>query len=372
MQLSDLLDLNLLEAHLAHGYVRQQAHPTLPLVILNYTHAAQWDRAWDPITCQCRGLIVDDEGEVVARPWEKFFNYGEFDEGVLDLDAPVTVRDKLDGSLGIMYPDPTQPSGYAIATRGSFTSEQALRGTELLQSYLLYSAPGELPVTRWTPLLGITYLFEIIYPENRIVLDYDGRSELVLLGVVETDTGMQDHGDVTWPGPIAAFHSAKTMAEALAIEPRPNAEGIVVTYKDSGLMVKIKQEDYVALHRLVTGLNEKTVWEHAAAGGELAELLAPLPEEFHPWVLGVWGNLQGAYRSIVMDARDEYGIVVGDLLVGGASIDRKDFAERAKAYAPGPHLLFMLFDGKPIDEAVWKMVKPKGARSLVPTSEDTA
>jgi hypothetical protein len=46
----------------------------------------------------------------------------------MDLAARCVVTDKLDGSLGILYPT---PDGHAIATRGAFVSEQALHATEL-------------------------------------------------------------------------------------------------------------------------------------------------------------------------------------------------------------------------------------------------
>ena len=32
---------------------------------------------WDEITLQCRGLVTDNEGNVVARPFKKFFNIEE-------------------------------------------------------------------------------------------------------------------------------------------------------------------------------------------------------------------------------------------------------------------------------------------------------
>ncbi|GIH79629.1 hypothetical protein [Planobispora longispora] len=51
------------------GLVREQAHPELPLRILNYTEKAQAERAWNEVTLACRGLIVDDDGRVVARPF---------------------------------------------------------------------------------------------------------------------------------------------------------------------------------------------------------------------------------------------------------------------------------------------------------------
>jgi RNA ligase len=108
-------------------------------------------------------------------------------------------------------------------------------------------------------------LFEIVYPENRIVLDYGGRDDLMLLGAVEIATGRS-------VGPNDS-HACGGRGRAPSVRIRdgcrcarrpaaPNAEGLVLHLIDTDERVKIKQEDYVALHRIVTGLNERTVWEH--------------------------------------------------------------------------------------------------------------
>ncbi len=53
--------------------VYKQVHPTLPLTIWNYSEKVQYDNLWDDITLQTRGLVTDDKGNVVARPFKKFF-----------------------------------------------------------------------------------------------------------------------------------------------------------------------------------------------------------------------------------------------------------------------------------------------------------
>src|ERR1700710_142802 len=118
--LADVLDPVDLAAAVENGHVRSQRHPERPYVIYNYTEACQYAGAWTPVTLACRGLIVDIATDsVIARPFSKFFNHGEADAPSLRADAAVRVTDKADGSLGIIYGD-------AVATRGSFTSDQAL------------------------------------------------------------------------------------------------------------------------------------------------------------------------------------------------------------------------------------------------------
>src|SRR6185369_15422771 len=143
-----------------------------------------------------------------ARPFAKFFNHGQPGAPGIDLTEPVAVSDKADGSLGILYPD---GAGWAVATRGSFASDQARHATALL-------------ATRYpdfTPPPGLTVLFEIIYPANRIVLDYQGLDDLVLLGAVDIATGRSFGPEAVpdWPGPVVETFGYATFAEALAAPP---------------------------------------------------------------------------------------------------------------------------------------------------------
>lgn len=318
-----------------------------------------WDKTWNDVTTQCRGLIVNHDGLVVARPWTKFFNYGEYSDEqnpgraagpgtrVLDMVSAVETSDKQDGSLGILYPT---DQGHSIATRGSFTSEQAVRA-----SFLWYKKGyNEFPVPE-----GWTMLFEIIYPGNRIVLDYGDQDDLILLGAVNIETGEAIGPDSfffhPWKGPRTTVF----------------AEGVVVRYMagpDKGLMLKIKQDDYVLMHRLITGMNARTVWEHLREGTSSATICRGIPEEFHPWVEEVADELMEAHQLIAEEAYADYEFIKNKLPEGWT---RKDFALMAveseyKAY------LFQLLDGKSIVDAIWKNIKPSGERSMKYISEDVA
>lgn len=345
----------MLENEIEAGNVSSRAHPDDPdLRVLNYTHQAQWDRAWNDVTRQSRGLIVrgGEDPEVIARPWPKFFNVGEHDAEELDLHAPVRVQDKFDGSLGILYPHPK--GGYAIATRGSFESEQAVHATEIWRKR--YSEIEIDPA--WT------YLFEIIYPGNRVVIDYGSFDDLVLLDILEngrtiSPEDMESFMDSGWFGETAHILDYTSLEAALAAEPRPNAEGLVVTYED-GRKVKLKQEDYVILHRLVTGLNERTVWEHLRAGNELEELIAPLPDEFRLWAERVAHDLLAEHARIKGEALmtfEEIRISLDDLETTDAREYRKQFAALAtKTDHAG--FLFKLLDEKDITDDIWKTLRP--------------
>jgi len=346
--LTDLFPAGALQAALDAGHVRTQVHPELPLVIYNYTEKCTYEGAWSEITLTCRGLIAYAEtGEIVARPYRKFFNHGQAGAPTFALDEPVEVTDKADGSLGVLYP---VPDGFAIATRGSFASDQAIRATALLRKRY----------PDWAPPAGQTVLFEIIYPENRIVVDYGGMEDLVLLGAVDTHSGVSSSpGDVAWPGPRVETFAYATFGAALAAPARPNREGLVVHSPASGERVKIKYDDYLRLHRIVTGLTSRTIWEALVAGATVAEICEPLPDEFQAWARDVADRLHASIAAAASHVEDVFREIVAALPEG---YTRKDFALVASRHELRG-LLFARLDGKDIRPALWLAAKPEAGET---------
>lgn len=143
------------------------------------------------------------------------------------------------------------------------------------------------------------------------------------------------------------------LADFKTLEQRPNSEGYVISYA-SGLRVKIKFDEYKRLHRLVTGVNAKTIWELLKNGDSYTELLDRVPDEFYNWVKTTVRDLQAKYTEIELQAvRDFTDILRPD----SATTGRKAFAASAtkRTY---PQLLFAMLDGKPYEAAIWKMLRP--------------
>lgn len=124
-----------LKTYVSSGLVSERKHPDLDLYIYNYTPYVQYNRLWDEVTLACRGLVLDSAGTVYARPFGKFFNLEEHSQrGMPSIpDESFTVMEKMDGSLGIVFFGPDKK--YHITTRGSFTSEQAIKGQSLLEKH---------------------------------------------------------------------------------------------------------------------------------------------------------------------------------------------------------------------------------------------
>ena len=208
IHVSNLFSIDLLNRMIDEGFVNRQKHPELDLWIYNYSHTCQFSRVWNDVTLQCRGLILDADMNIVSRPFSKFFNLEEHPRSDVRFSKKdFQVFEKLDGSLGILYPTGTR---YAIATRGSFTSDQALRASMLLQERYVDFVPEP----------GYTYLFEIIYPDNRIVVDYGGVEGLVFLCAVDNVTGanvFEFGGSGDWPGLKAARYDVTCQTCILSI-----------------------------------------------------------------------------------------------------------------------------------------------------------
>jgi RNA ligase len=387
MHIYDVFDSTVLGDLIAEGWVKEQFHPTEPLAILNYTDKAQlasanelWNHPYYGESIrQCRGLIYRiDNGTVIATPWPKFFNHGQGGAAEIALDEKVIVTDKVDGSLGILYRRPSD--GYlAIATRGSFTSEQALHATQLFRE----------KYDGFTPDPGDTILFEIIYPENRIVLDYGSEDDLILLGAVDIEYGWISTPDDAarnnhWEGPRAKTFVYTTLAEALANMTRENAEGYVVM-SDSGFgsedrrMIKLKQEDYKALHAAIFGLNQRSVYNAIMVGlrgpdeqyGDttLDRLLEALPDELHDWVKMQARQLKARVTEPAERIRKEYARISNAIDWPEEGVDyyewkrqcKKTFAQFVKGdkYA---WAFFLLYDGRgdQIEMKLWQKLEPDG------------
>jgi RNA ligase len=327
----------------SQGLITCRSHPTHDLLIWNYTPKCQFERAWDEVTMQARGLITTGEGKIVGRPFRKFMNYAEH-RGAIPLE-PFKVTEKMDGSLLIVT---SYQGEQIIATRGSFTSEQADRGRAIIQKR--YADFDFRPY--------YTYLFECIYPGNRIVCDYGSMEDIVLLAVIHTETGQEHdiHDPIwveMWPFPIVKHYDGIQDIAQLQKWQEANKEGFVIRF-ESGLRLKIKMEEYVRLHRLLTQVNARVIWEILREGQALDELLEKVPDEFFAWVKSTQQSLQEQYSMIEQAGQALYE-QVKDLPT------RKEQAAIA-CKSPYSDIVFRLLDGKPYAEQIWKRIKPMAER----------
>lgn len=312
------------------GYINVRKHPSLDLFIYNYTQHTQFERRWNEETKRCRGLITDGNRNIVSRPLPKFFNYGE----VPTPAGSFLVQEKLDGQLGISY---FVGKKMYIATRGSFESVGAFTANGLLEKYSSIS---------FDPAL--TYMFEIIHPDTQIVVNYKGREELVFLAAIETATGQEVDVKLNMPTPLVYKYE---YLDDVLNHRESNFEGFVLKF-EGGERLKIKLEEYVRLHKLITGVNEKHVWLRLMYGQSHENFLAGVPDEFFTWFTATEAKLKAAYQQIYDTAATEL-----DQALRQSDGTRRSLASlllRSKY----PSVCFLLLDNKDPAETIWKLVKP--------------
>lgn len=252
------------------------------LALYCYTNRAVFDKLWTPTVEMARGLVLDHEARrVIATPFPKFFNHGER-AGVLP-DEPFDVFEKLDGSLGVIFHDGER---WRVTTKGAFGAAQSAWATDYLASVGAWSA-----LTR-----GATYLAEIVYAANRIVVGYAWEG-LALLGAYHED-GREFSRSEVWDVAHATrlrlcehytYASVAEMIDA-AKAFRADREGFVVRFA-SGLRVKVKGAEYLRVHRLVSRVTPLALWESLAANDDLDAIRREIPEEF-------WGDFDAIREAL--------------------------------------------------------------------------
>lgn len=342
------IDTTLLDYRIQKKLISKHTFGTL--AIYNYTPEAVSQKEWDKYTRMARGLILKEDGTVVARPFAKFFNLDQTTETSLkNLPAyQPEVMEKMDGSLGILY---IYEGEYRIATRGSFISDQALWATEWLRE----NKPD------LKPLDNLTYLFEIIYPENRIVVNYGDRAELVLIGLVHNYTGaIYPYKSVVEEAERLGFSYPKRfnlkLYEIQALSERKGhgdeEEGFVLFYPDENLQVKIKYNDYIKLHRLTFGITVKSIWELMRDGQDVEKAFIDAPDEVIDWVKE-WKHF---FRK-----QEQFHIAESTRLLGLVlhMETRKEQALYLQKESPEYcGIVFRLLDGKEYLPGIYKMFAP--------------
>jgi RNA ligase len=367
--IQNLLDVDKLQEFVNRGYINVRRHPALPISIYNYADPVRVVQNRTPEgfaefwshheICQCRGLIVDDDGVVVSRGQYKFFNLGQqttYSDFVssdewegkrlyhgLSIDADLsfmhlqarqhgnmTITRKMDGQMGLLW---NYDGQWGIATRGAFESEGAQFASEKWQKFVRYQATEFVPE-------GWTLIFEIIAKHLRIVVPYSWEG-ICLLTAVNNETGEEmsyeclhdvweainqyakendGNGNLVPGRPWCRIVEKCDIGIEDAMQDNDKKEeGYVVSVNREGLppvKAKVKLSEYLRLHKLMTNLTPQMLWE------ELALPMAPfinnrstydhkqkknvdamlVPEGFRKWVQGWQNGLTSAFHEKLVRA----------------------------------------------------------------------
>lgn len=370
MKLKDYIDVEKMTGYVLEGLITLRIHPTLPLSILNYSPAAQSVKDWDDTLSKCRGLIFDHNTmDICAIPFPKFWNYNdERHPETLPQNLPKyqpTFYEKVDGSLGIGFWYKNQ---FILATRGSFESDQAKWAQQWIDiriNNILMSKFDE----------QFTFLFEIVYPQDRKVVNYQD-SGLVLLGAINNNTGLEYNPESVMSGfrwikgiRCAVQEEFLNNIETIANLDLPNEEGYVaVWYGFKTFRIKIKFETYKKLHRMYFQTSSDVIWELMKTG-KLEEYIDQIEDEpLKNWIHNKYLEISAEKTAIEEEVNTLFINAVESVdsrylpRIFPESIRRKEFAARATTY-DHPQLMFLLWDNnlEKFQEALWKIVRPRNS-----------
>lgn len=316
---------------------------------------------------ECRGIKFYNDGRILARPFQKFFNVGEKYEtslGAIGRVVPKSVQLKMDGSMvhGVVSPD-----GEVVLMTRKGRTDTALRAEAALTD-------KHREVITKCFLEGFTPLFEYTAPDNRIVIAYN-EPRLTLLAVRHTVTGVYRKLDdyvgvipvVDNVKPIPAHRETDIESWAKQVKEWGGEEGIVATLPD-GLMVKVKADSYVVKHRAKDSLSRDRDVVTLILKGEEDDLI-PLLDE----------RSTEALKRYAKDVRDELSKTIQKLadFVAKAKANGATAKEFATEYAlkelngSEQPPAFKIFRGANANEAVMDYLKAntdkrKGLESILP------
>jgi len=218
--------------------IKRVKHPLYPFFLYNYTDKCKRTQFWNDTTLWCRGLVLDINGYVIARPFKKFFEEHQLYKESYPIKKENIIYEKKDGALGLLFFYKNNP---IFCNRQSFKSRQSIIASEILYSKYSKHLSTIIKSNR-------TYLFEIIYPDNRFVVNYGVESDLFLLDVKENHTGNSlIKNDV--------FSEPKRMNNYNAFD-RKN-EGVVLLF-ENGFKLKIKnnfyKKRYLEIRKIKSGI----------------------------------------------------------------------------------------------------------------------
>ena len=353
------MDLNIFEPYIKDGYIRKVISPCEKMVTYNYTDKTTFNKKWDEITINARGTIYEiSSGEVIAKSFCKFYNFSELDDETKTKylnQENFDVYEKMDGSLGIVY---FYDGKWRVNTRGSFTSDQAVKATEMLEKYDMDSIPT-----------NITLLAEIIYPENRIIVNYGDEEKLTLLAMYNLDMKKEVPQNLLTkysPFPVAEKYTFKSVKDIITKQSELSKmeEGFVVRFSD-GYRIKFKSVEYIKIAKIISNMTPLQFWRNMENGKVNSEILEEIPEELREESDNIKNSLEREYTKVLDEIKKDFLFIKRKL--GTLSPDIEEDRKTLGLYLKQDDLqlkysgaMFSVFLDGDVDKYIMKQIKPQG------------
>lgn len=287
------------------------------------------DFGYDVVRC-CRGVVLDisgDEVHPVCVPFRKFFNYGEQYAADIDFSHPVSVTEKLDGSLIKLSKYNGEPHWF---TNGSISTDVPVNetssssgGRRTTYRDLIDACVERYGIGQWVESIpeGVTYMFELTSDQAPVVLRYTG-TELTLIGCYVHQGDDPDGWRELPPPEVHARETERDPAFANVPLPRQyecgsmrgcldllsgwgdDHEGVVICDLETFDRIKLKSDSYLKLkysldsaasstRRVYDALRDGSADDLIAGNPELSAIADSLSER----MTGIVGWLQAVYAE---------------------------------------------------------------------------
>lgn len=286
------------------------------LVLFKYTQGVS--DGFNPIVKEARGIILDKSNNwnVVCHPFHRFFNIDQPEAA--QLGKNLKVYEKVDGALIKLY---YYNNAWQCATNGTIDAHDTYIDGKWNCFKLVEKALATYGLSweQYTSTLNeeTTYMFELVCPETRQVIDYGGDRKLYYLGQRDNLTGKEnylpdEHINNVKQYPLATINEIREAVEKLG----ENAEGFVVV-DENWNRVKVKTTTYFRLHYMAK--NGKPNAYEIILTGDSQEFLS-----YFPWFKGAfdaaeeelnqiaaYANLAGENTSYFWDLpRGEFSVFI--------------------------------------------------------------
>lgn len=276
--------------------------------VLNYVQYADKN----PYNVLTRGLVVHKSGRIASCPFFRFFNYGEPTAAAIDF-ANADILEKLDGSLvGVFFPEGVDSPFWhfrSLLSAHQKDREFAIKGFVFNEEspLLMEVYPYLKSIEFKEDLKEYSLMFEFISRANAVVTKYDPDqyglyligarhlptlSELTELELDELARTLGIRRPKRWDA--SSYEEVIRMMEEFPKE--KVYEGFVIRDRITGERNKIKNEDYLKRHRLLTKLNYKNLIP-LYFDGERGEI-----EAYFPQSKEIFDKIETAYTNMVKEA----------------------------------------------------------------------
>ena len=296
------------------------------LMVVKYSKNI-FNTGWHKLAKLCRGKVIDiDTRKIVVYPFDKFFNLNEVDETkvekiekLINRANNIYITEKKDGSAIIV----TRYKGKLIVnTNGEFDNIQLRLAKKLLiskYSFFYSNVPD-----------GYTIIFELIHPNNRIVIDYGNEEKLYLIAIRDLSTykllgysELKKFADRYRLDIVDSFnYSSLDKFIQKAMEDTSNKmEGWVFRVVGNGFdqMFKLKFAEYFKLSRVKKYLTLHKTYELMVLS-QLDDVIGGTNDEIRGIINNHIGIINGIFNSVKDEILEissnleaEYGIRIGNL-----------------------------------------------------------